>query len=163
MSDVKEQIVLRRWEESDFEDAVVLNREAEEGLGIPPETGDWAKDMQGIKEVFLDGGGEFLVGHLDGKLVVMGGFKIGNNKSAEVKRMRVSPSLHRQGIGSWFLSLLEDKMRERGIEYTDVSTLSAQQAALGLYNSMGYMQVGKKPGSGVEAATTIVSFKKKLR
>ncbi len=162
MQDVKDQILIRRWKESDFDDAVVLNREAEQGLGIPPETGDWSKDMEGVKETFLDGGGEFLVGHLDGELVVMGGFKINGDKSAEVKRMRVSPSLHRQGIGRWFLNLLEDKMRELGIKNVDVSTLSAQHAALGLYRSMGYLEIGQKPGTGVEEGTTIVSFVKKL-
>lgn len=160
--DIKGKIKIRRWQESDFNDAVNLNRDAEQGLGIPPESGSWEKDMVGIKELFLDGGGEFIVGHMDGEMVLMGGFKMLSIDSAEVKRMRVSPKFHRLGLGSWLLNTLEEKMKERGIKNSFVSTLSAQSAALGLYGASGYRKIGEKPGLGAESEFSVVSFKKEL-
>ncbi len=59
-----------------FDTAVILNKEAEEHIGIGSESGDWVKDMQGINETFRGSGGEFLVGHLNEKMVVMGSFKV---------------------------------------------------------------------------------------
>ena len=129
---VIDKIAIRRWRASDFNEAVVLNREAESPLGIPPETGDWTRDMLGIKMTFLDSGGEFLVGHINARLVVMGGFKPLDETTAEIKRIRVTPSLHRKGVGRWFLGLLEDSMRSKGITEARVSTLSAQTGAIRL-------------------------------
>ena len=160
---IKDKIELRSWRESDFKGAVQLNRDAESGLGIPPETGSWETDMLGINEIFLDSGGDFLVGYLDNKLVVMGGYKIIDSQTAEVKRMRVSPELHRKGLGSWMLGALEDRMREKGVKTSLVSTLNAQEAALGLYIYNGYHETGRKPGSGVEKKFEVVSFKKDLK
>ena len=57
-----EQIQMQHWQDTDFAAAVNLNREAEEHIGIGSETGDWARDMQGISETFEGSGGEFLVG-----------------------------------------------------------------------------------------------------
>jgi ribosomal protein S18 acetylase RimI-like enzyme len=159
---IRDKIELRSWRESDFDGAVQLNKDAESGLGIPPETGSWETDMLGIKEIFLDSGGDFLVGYIDDKLVVMGGYKILDSHSAEVKRMRVSPELHRKGLGSWMLGALEDRMSKKGIKTSFVSTLNAQEAALGLYVHNGYQETGRKPGSGVEKRFEIVSFKKDL-
>jgi GNAT superfamily N-acetyltransferase len=156
------EISVRRWQASDFEDAVTLNREAESGLGIPPETGDWATDMVGIEETFLDGGGEFLVGHREEKLVVMGGFKRLDLTTVEVKRMRVTPSLHGRGVGYWFLDLLEEKMQEIGVTGVTVSTLSAQPGALRLYKGAGYTEIGRKPEPGLPNGIVGVYFTKTL-
>ncbi len=160
--DVRDKIKLRQWQEADFIDAVKLNKDAKKGLGVPPELGSWEKDMIGIKELFLDGGGDFIVGHIGNEMVLMGGFKLLSAGSAEVKRMRVSPRLHRLGLGSWLLGILEDKMRENGIKTSFVSTLSVQKAALGLYSACGYKKIGIKSGSGVESDFKVVSFKKEL-
>jgi GNAT superfamily N-acetyltransferase len=158
-----EQIQLRPWQDSDFDAAVTLNREAEEHIGIGSESGDWAKDMQGISETFAGSGGEFLVGQLDEDIVVMGGFKRLSDTTAEVKRMRVSPGLQGQGIGPQLLGILEDKMRESGVKKSVVSTLSVQEAALKLYARAGYTETGREElTEGPEEGSTVVSFEKSL-
>jgi ribosomal protein S18 acetylase RimI-like enzyme len=158
-----EQIQLRPWQDADFNAAVNLNREAEEHIGIGSESGDWAKDMQGISETFEGSGGEFLVGQLDEKMVVMGGFKRLSDTAAEVKRVRVSPELQGQGIGPRLLGVLEDKMRERGVQKSVVSTLSVQEAALKLYARAGYTETGRVVlTEGPEKGFTVVSFEKSL-
>jgi GNAT superfamily N-acetyltransferase len=160
---VIERIHLRTWQDSDFDAAVVLNREAEEHIGIGSESGDWAKDMEGINETFAGSGGEFLVGHLDEKLIVMGGYKLHFHNEAEIKRMRVSPELQGQGIGPWLLGTLEDNMRTAGIGTSTVSTLSVQTSALKLYTRAGYTETGRETlTEGPETGFVVVSFAKSL-
>ncbi len=160
---VTELIETRFWQEADFPAAVVLNREAEEHIGIGSESGDWEKDMEGISETFFGSGGEFQVGHLDGKMVVMGGFKLHSPVLAEIKRMRVSPELQGQGVGPWFLDLLETSMRKGDIPQSIVSTLSIQTSAIKLYTRAGYSETGRKElTEGPEKGFTVVSFAKSL-
>ncbi len=159
--EVKDKIVVRRWRESDFHRAVKLNMDAEVELGIPPETGSWELDMVGVKEVFLDSGGDFLVGFMGDEMILMGGFKIISPDTAEVKRMRILPEYHRLGLGSWLLNMLEQEMKKGGIVKVLVSTLDVQNAALGLYRSNGYTEVARKSGSGGESKFQVVSFEKK--
>jgi ribosomal protein S18 acetylase RimI-like enzyme len=162
-SPVIERIETRLWQDSDFAASVVLNREAEEHIGIGSETGDWARDMEGISDTFAGSGGEFLVGHLDEKMVVMGGFKLHTPTLAEVKRMRVSPELQGQGIGPWLLGLLETDMRDCGVTEAVVSTLSVQTSALKLYTRAGYTETGRKElTEGPETGFVVVSFAKSL-
>lgn len=158
-----DQIALRSWQDTDFDSAVTLNREAEEHIGIGSETGDWARDMEGIAETFIGSGGEFLVGHIDEELVVMGGYKCLSTGGAEVKRMRVTPSLQGWGVGPWLLGQLEERMMQAGIGNVVVSTLSVQSAALKLYARAGYEETGREMlTEGVEAGFTVVSFAKSL-
>lgn len=158
-----EQIKLRPWQDSDFNAAVTLNREAEEHIGIGSESGDWTLDMIGVSETFEGSGGEFLVGELGEKMVVMGGFKRLSDTAAEVKRMRVSPELQGQGIGPRLLERLEDRMRETGVKKSVVSTLSVQEAALKLYVRAGYIETGREVlTEGPEKGFTVVRFNKDL-
>ena len=158
-----EKIDIRIWKDSDFENAVTLNREAEEYIGMKSENGDWAKDMEGVSEVFLNGGGAFLVGFLDNKLVVMGGYKQLTKNRVEIKRMRVTPQLQGKGIGRWFLELLEKRAVKAGVTDAQVSTTSEQIGALRLYRGSGYKEFGQRvEDRGHDKGLTIVSFTKKL-
>lgn len=163
MSELIENIVLHTWRDSDFEESVVLNREAEEHIGMISETGDWANDMRNVRETFLESGGDFLLGNLDGELVVMGGYKLHSPTSAEIKRMRVTPRLQGKGIGRWFLQVLEEKIRNSGVTDIEVSTTSEQEGAIRLYSGSGYTEVkrfveNRKHDFGL----TIVCFEKKI-
>lgn len=119
--------------------------------------------MEGITETFAGSGGEFLVGHMDERMVVMGGYKLHFHNEAEVKRMRVSPELQGQGIGPWLLTRLENDMRASGVETSTVSTLSIQKSALKLYTRAGYTEIGREVlTAGPEAGFVVVSFAKSL-
>ena len=157
-------IKVRGWKDSDFNDSVTLNREAEEHIGMTSENGDWEKDMQDITKTFLDGGGKFFLGFIDEKLVVMGGYKKLTNTEAEVKRMRVTPALQGKGIGRWFLTMLETEMIDSGITEAKVSTMSVQTGALRLYGGSHYKETGRKvQEEGPEKGLIQVSFSKKLK
>jgi ribosomal protein S18 acetylase RimI-like enzyme len=120
--------------------------------------------MQGITETFMGSGGEFVVGHINEELVVMGGYKCLSSGVAEVKRMRVAPQLQGRGVGPWLLGQLEARMAEAGIGDVVVSTLSVQSAALKLYARAGYEETGRETlTEGPETGFTVVSFAKSLR
>ncbi len=158
-----DEISIRRWQESDLLSAVDLNREAEKYIGMASESGDWAKDMEGITKTFIGSGGNFLVGLRGNKLVVMGGFKLLSKNTAEIKRMRVTPNLQGRGIGRWFLGLLETSMLTMDIINAEVSTTSEQTGALRLYAGAGYVEVGRRiEDREHDNGLIIVSFKKKL-
>jgi GNAT superfamily N-acetyltransferase len=119
--------------------------------------------MVGLGQTFMGSGGEFLLGHIKEKLVVMGGFKLLSESLAEIKRMRVAPSLQGQGIGYWFLDLLEDRIKNSGVFDINLSTTSKQEGALRLYAGAGYEETGReKIDRGHEKGLIVVSFTKSL-
>jgi hypothetical protein len=60
-----------------YEDALIqLHRSAMEGISHGYSQEDEENDIRLIESIYLDSGGEFLIGFSDGKLVAMGGFKI---------------------------------------------------------------------------------------
>lgn len=163
MPNVIEQIAIRQWQDTNFDAAVTLNREAEEHIDMASETGDWAQDMEGVTGTFMGSGGDFLLGFQGEQLVVMGGYKRLSETVAEVKRMRVTPELQGKGIGYWFLDLLEGRMVEAGITDAEVSTTSEQEGAIHLYKGAGYTEVGRfEETREHDHGLIIVSFKKTL-
>ncbi len=159
---IVERILVRRWKPSDFADTAELNEAAEKHIGMLPESGSWSKDMLGIQEKFIDSGGDFMLGHIDNELVVMGGYTC-QKTFAEIKRMRVTPDLQGKGIGRWFLTLLERDIKEKNIEQIVVSTTSEQQGALRLYEGSNYLEVGRRiEDRDHEKGIEIVTFNKNL-
>ena len=157
-------ISIHGWQDSDLGASIVLNREAEEHINMTSETGDWARDMEGITDTFIGSGGQFLLGHQDERLVVMGGFKLVTPTLAEVKRMRVAPDLQGKGVGRWFLSLIEDRILDSGVADVQLSTTSRQEGALRLYAGAGYTETRREEiDRGPEKGLILVSFAKSLR
>lgn len=74
-----------------------------------------------------------------------------NSSTAEIQIMAVAPGLHRRGIGSGMLASVQHYLRERGIEFLQVKTLSdshpddnyAQTRIF--YRSMGFKPLEEFP------------------
>jgi len=58
------------------------------------------EDIAAISERYLDAGGEFLVGLVDGEIVATGGFRPRGSEAVEIRRMRVHPDHQRRGYGA---------------------------------------------------------------
>jgi hypothetical protein len=86
---------LRRYEDSD---AATVWRHEEGMRQADAHAGDgsWDDDLRSIRATYLDAGGEFLVGVLDGDVVAMGGLRRVSETVAEVKRMRVDARVQRR-------------------------------------------------------------------
>ena len=108
--------------------------------GIHLGGGPWYDDLREIQEVYLRGGGEFLVGIVDGEIVAMGAVKKTSEDRAEIKYMRVSPEFQQRGFGQIILVNLERRAAETGYATLHLDTAVRQKAARRLYESNGYRE-----------------------
>lgn len=135
---------IRRYTDSDHAAVVGLHHEALGATGAHAGPGPWDDDLERIGEVYLRGGGEFLVATLDGELVAMGALRRVDERVAEVKRMRTAPAHQRRGFGRAVLARLERRAEELGYERLCLDTTDKQAAAQHLYESAGYREVRRE-------------------
>ena len=100
---------IRRYQPADNPAVWELHHRALGPTGAYFRDGIWDADLNDIPNHYLQNGGEFLVGMLDGKIVAMGAFRKKSTTLAEIKRMRVLPEYQRRGFGQAILNQLEDK------------------------------------------------------
>lgn len=122
---------------------VNLHKLALKHVGAYAECGLWDEDLKDIEGVYLNGEGEFLITVLDGKIVGMGAFRKKDEKTAEIKRMRVLPDHQRQQIGTLILQKLEEEAKRLGYHKLILDTTMVQTAAQLFYLKNGYKEVGK--------------------
>jgi len=95
--------------------------------------------------------GSFFVGHLDDVAVATGAWRrsdvpaLGSERTAEIKRMYVAPSVRGRGVARLVLRHLETSAAAAGYEALVLETGLRQPEAIALYESSGYVSV---PGFG---------------
>jgi GNAT superfamily N-acetyltransferase len=149
---------LRQFEQADAPAVRELHDLALATAGAHLGSGPWDEDLNSIHATYLDGGGDFLLGELDGRLVAMGALRHVTDAVAELKRMRVHPAYQRRGFGRLLLARLEDRAMELGFRRLRLDSTVMQTAAHHLYASAGYREVGRGQLAGVE----VVYFAKAL-
>jgi ribosomal protein S18 acetylase RimI-like enzyme len=94
--------------------------------------------------------GLFVVGYVDGKAVVCGGWRAHDSTEplfadgdAEVKRMYVVPAARRRGLARLMLAELERTARAAGRRRILLETGTEQPEAIALYESEGYTAIPK--------------------
>jgi len=137
-------LTIRQYQYTDRAEVRTLHDVALESVGAHMGRGPWDADLDRIEKEYLEDGGEFLVGHLDGKIIAMGALKRTDSKWVEIKRMRVHPDFHRRGFGQMILRALEDRAEELGYSHLHLDTTVQQIAAQGLYDENGYKRTGRK-------------------
>lgn len=135
---------VRRFTPEDTESVLSLHRRAIEEIGAySEELSEYLDaDMTDIEQNYLQNGGDFLVGTLDGELVAMGALKRTSDSEAELKRMRVEPEFQKRGFGKVMLRHLEERAAELGISTLKLDTTMQQTGARRLYEGAGYSFVG---------------------
>ncbi len=121
--------------------------------------GPWDDDLATIPATYLESGGEFLVGLENGRIVAMGALRPRGGARAEIKRMRVDPSLQRRGLGRRMLRRLEQRAAELGYRTLVLDTTVGQRAAQALYREEGYTQTGRGKAGPFE----LILFEKHIR
>ncbi|HJX35726.1 MAG TPA: GNAT family N-acetyltransferase [Dehalococcoidales bacterium] len=131
---------IRRYQDADNPAVWELHHRALEATGayFP---GKWNDDIDDIQNHYLNNGGEFLVGILDGKIVCMGAFRRKSDTLAEIKRMRVLPEYQRRGLGQAILNQLEAKAILLGYRELCLDTTTLQIAAQKMYEKNGFTEV----------------------
>jgi GNAT superfamily N-acetyltransferase len=149
---------LRRFDDADAEAVRELHNLALYDAGAHLGSGPWDDDLRSIGSSYLQDGGEFLVGLLDGRLVAMGALRHVTAAAAEIRRMRVHPRFQRRGFGGTVLACLEDRALELGYSKLRLDTTVMQTAAQALYAREGYSEVGRGQLAGVE----VIYYEKRL-
>jgi GNAT superfamily N-acetyltransferase len=138
------RLTIRRYLPSDKAAVQELHVLALERVGAHAGPGSWNDDLEDIEGVYLNSGGEFLVGEVGGRVVAMGALRRTSEARAEVKRMRVHPDLQGRGYGQVMLSTIEARARELGYSQLHLDTTEQMLAAQGLYEKNGYREVGRE-------------------
>ena len=137
------ELVIRRYRDADHDAVWELHNLALRLVGAHAGNGPWDDDLHHIGEVYLDAGGEFLVGELAGRIVAIGALRRHDDTTAEVKRMRVHPDVQRSGHGRTVLRSLEARALQLGCRRLVLDTTERQLAAIALYSSEGFSETGR--------------------
>jgi GNAT superfamily N-acetyltransferase len=132
------QLSIRRYRSEDFEAVWEMHFEGLDAIGTRIEDPSLDEDLGRREEVYLAGGGAFLVGTVGGRTLAMGALKRTSGRRAEVKRMRVRPGCWRRGYGREMLSALERRAAELGYVTLHLDTTVGQTAARRLYGKNGF-------------------------
>jgi ribosomal protein S18 acetylase RimI-like enzyme len=142
---------IRQFDEADAAAVMRLHHEALGPTGAHLGPGPWDDDLEKIREVYLDAGGEFLVATLDDRsIVAMGALRRVDGAIAEIKRMRTAPALQGRGYGRRILARLEARAEELGYTRLQLDTTVKQVAARHLYQTAGYTETRRSPGPGAD-------------
>ena len=134
---------IRRYRESDHGEVWALHNAALEGTGAHAGDGPWDDDLHHVRDVYLERGGEFLVGTQEGSIVAMGALKRLTANRGEIKRMRVHPDHQRRGCGQAILEALEARAAEFGYNTLQLETTVQQTAAQRMYVKNRYTETGR--------------------
>ncbi len=152
-------IQIVRYQPEYLEPIISLHRSAIIDFTIGMSQYDEEADLRDIEQVYLQNGGEFLIGLIDGEVVGMGGFQILSDNSAELRRMRVRKDLQDRGYGSRLLRELERLAYQSGIRTLSFETAKARYLTLEFYRKHGY----KETGQGFYGKVETVHFSKELK
>lgn len=136
-------IALRRYEPGDREAVRRLHDEALNDVGAHLGDGPWDGDLDAVESVYLQDGGEFLVGVLEARVVAMGALRRDSEGRAWITRMRVCPRLQGRGVGQTLLDALHRRAAELGYGTLHLDTTVQQTAARRLYEKNGYRETGR--------------------
>ncbi|WP_129628050.1 GNAT family N-acetyltransferase [Candidatus Oscillochloris fontis] len=84
----------------------------------------------------------FFVLRLDGVAAGCGGVKIYAGEYGELKRMYIRPAYRERGLSRLLLHHIEGFTRAQGVNLLRLETGVLQDAAIGLYRTMGFIEVG---------------------
>ena len=148
MSKELEQIegipLLRRFEKKDGKAVYDLHIKALKHAGTFIETPslrlEWDKDWKDIEGVYLNSGGDFFVVTVNEKIIGMGALRKIDETTAEIKRMRVEPTLQGRGIGKQILDKLIERARELEYKKLILDVAEKQKTAQHLYETRGFVE-----------------------
>ena len=140
---MKTSMKIRRYQKSDHDQVWTLHGLALETAGVHAGHGPWDEDLHRIEDVYLEIGGEILVGTLESRIVAMGALKRLSSDRGEIKRMRVHPDHQRRGYGQVILQTLEARAAELGYTTLQLDTTIQQIPAQKLYIQNGYAETGR--------------------
>lgn len=149
---------LIRYRDDHREPMLVLHRRALVGIPLGMSQQEDEADLMAIEQVYLLGGGEFLLGFIAERLAAMGGFKRLSDTMAELKRMRIERELQGKGYGTQLLRELERLAFASGVRTLRLDAARRRPLTLEFYRKHGYQETGR----GFYGEVETVQFSKTL-
>ncbi|WP_254530694.1 GNAT family N-acetyltransferase [Natrinema gelatinilyticum] len=167
-------LAIRRYRPADGSRVRELHETAMRDVGAYVE-GVSDEDLQRVTESFLEAGGEFLVGEVEGRIVAMGVFRPIDESAyittyvptladatVEVTRMRVAPDAQRRSYGRQIYRELERRARSRGFVQAVLDTRPKQTAARGLYEAEGFEAVSRERFETFDDPFELIFYRKSI-
>lgn len=98
------------------------------------------KDILTIKDIYINNGGDFLVALLNKKIIGIGGLRKFDDKTAEIKRMRVNIKYQQKGVGTIILERLIKRAKELDYKKVIIDATENQKVAQHLYEKRGFKE-----------------------
>lgn len=153
-----EMFQIRQFKAADAEEVWSIHEQALRASGLEFIEDAAHEDFTKIPERYLESGGEFLVGSLDGRLIAMGGLQPQTESTVELRRMRVHPDYQGQGYGACLLSELEARTHELEFSEIVLYTNSKLTKARQMYSKYGYEQIRRE--TDPESGETFIHYRK---
>ncbi|MBC6458714.1 GNAT family N-acetyltransferase [Actinomadura sp. HBU206391] len=153
-------LIIRRYRSADHEAVLALHHDGLAQVGLRPGDGVYYDhDFPALKEIYLDNGGEFVIGRparITGRLtgqsrrvLAMGGLRRVDERTAEMVRLRVHPDVQRRGYGAAIVLALEERAIELGYRLLQGDTTDLQGPALALYERFGWRETRREVICGI--------------
>lgn len=81
---------------------------------------------------------------------------------ADVMNVAVSPDYRRQGIGESLMVALGETLAQKGIESLTLEVRASNEAAISLYDRLGYTQIGRRPNYYTDPGEDALIMRKEL-
>jgi len=137
---------------------LALHRSALQGFDLGMSQEQDEADLLDLENVYIQPGGEFLLGFIGPRLIAMGGFERVSDKEAELRRMRIAADLQGRGYGTILLRELERRAWQAGIRSLRLEAARRRPLTLEFYRKHGYMESGR----GMYGTVETVRFVKSL-
>lgn len=129
----------------DWQETRLILREYAASLAVDLDFQGFDAELDGLPGAYAAPGGLMLLALVDGAVAGSGAFRplpdADYPNACEMKRLFVRPAFRRFGLGRLLAQALMDRATEAGYSSMLLDTLDDMEAARGLYESLGFVEV----------------------
>ncbi|RJT07420.1 GNAT family N-acetyltransferase [Halococcus sp. IIIV-5B] len=156
-----EAFTIRRYDPSDANRVWDIHKRAIQASPLEfVSNPQFDEDLRNVTEFYLDTGGEFLVGCLDGRVIATGGIEPIDSRAVELQRLRVLPEHQQNGYGTSLLHRLEQSASAQGFERIQLHTDDVLTVAQQIYESRGYEETKREPHPTIDGQ--VIYYRKSI-
>lgn len=130
---------------ADWQETRLILRDYANSLAVDLDFQGFEEELAGLPGVYAPPGGQLLLATVDGAVAGSGAFRplpdADYPNACEMKRLFVRPAFRRFGLGRLLAQALMDRATEAGYSSMLLDTLDDMEAARGLYESLGFVEV----------------------
>lgn len=131
--------------DEDWQETRLVLREYAASLDVDLDFQGFDAELDGLPGVYAPPDGLMLLATVDGAIAGSGAFRplvdADYPNACEMKRLFVRPAFRRFGLGRVLAQALMDRATEAGYSAMLLDTLDDMEAARGLYESLGFVEV----------------------